>query len=564
MKTSINIKIGGQAGEGIKVSGLVLARALTRLGFWVFGYSEYPSLIRGGHNTYQIHASVEKVYSQVKKVDLLIALNQETILLHQDELADDSLVLYDPGEFDLPKEKLKGKYIDIKLIELTKKAGGKDIMANMTSLGAILTLLGLPLTSLEKMIEEQFSKKGKEVVVLNQKVTQAGKQYIEDKFSDLKINLKLPEEKFKRMILTGNEAVALGAIAGGLKFYCAYPMTPSTSILHYLASKAQKAEVFVKHVEDEISAVNMAIGASFAGARAMTATSGGGLCLMAEGITMSGISEIPLVIVNSQRPGPALGMPTWTGQGDLMFVLHLGHDEFPRIVLAPGDAREAFEQTKLALNLAEEYQLPVFILIDKFISESDYSLKPFDSIHKNKRYSFADKPEKGYLRYKLTKTGVSLRSIPDQEQGVYCANSYEHTPDSLGTEDGQVRSEQVEKRLHKLNGICQVMPEQPVYGNPKAKVGIISWGSNKVIIQQALNKLDKVSFLHLNWLWPFPDNQVLKFIESKDKVYVLEANATGQLKQLIKKQTAKDLESVLKYNGRPFYPDEIIRELNSK
>lgn len=565
MKKSFNIKIGGQAGEGIKVSGLILARSLTRLGYSLFGYSEYPSLIRGGHNSYQIHAGINEVFSQINKVDILIALNQETISLHQHELTKNSLIIYDPGEFKLPPGKLTGKYLDIELLKITQEAGGKPIMANMVALGAVLALLDLPTTNLNQVIEKEFGRKSKEIVSLNQKMAQAGKNFIEKKFKNLKLKVKPVINKKKTLILTGNEAIALGAISGGLKFYAAYPMTPASSILHYLASKAKEADIFVKHTEDEISAVNMAIGASFTGPRSMTATSGGGLCLMAEGISLAGVSETPLVIVNAMRPGPALGMPTWTSQGDLQFVLHVGNDEFPRIVLAPGDGLEAFELSKFALELAEKYQLPVFILTDKYLSESDFSLPLFEDNHRHKRFGLTKKlnknPYKAFKRYILTPDGVSCRSLPGQPGGIHCCNSYEHDEFGLGAEDGSIRSLQVEKRASKLNLIKQEMPQQAVYGDKKAKTSLISWGSNKGPILEALKKLKNVNFLHLNWLWPFPKKQVGDFINSAGQVYCLECNSTGQLASLIRQETGKKIESVLKYDGRPFYPEEIIREI---
>lgn len=563
MKTSFNIKIGGHAGEGIKISGLTLARALTRLGYSLFGYSEYPSLIRGGHNSYQIHAGVDKVFSQVKKIDILIALNQETIILHQSELDSNSLILYDPGEFSLGKGKLIGKYIPIKLIEITQKAGGKPIMANMAGLAATLTLLDLPISSLKEVIAKAFANKAPEITQLNQKVAQAGKDFIEKEFKSHKLNVSKPEKKKERIILTGNEAVSLGAIAGGLQFYAAYPMTPATSILHYLAAKAKKTNILVKHTEDEISTVNMALGASFAGARAMTATSGGGLCLMAEGISLAGVSETPLVIVNAMRPGPALGMPTWSGQGDLQFVLHIGHDEFPRIVLAPGDAQEAFNLSKWALEAAEKFQLPVFILIDKYLSESDFSLPPFSSLHQNKRFGFLtkikNKADSPFKRYQLTENGLSPRSLPGQPGGIHCCNSYEHDEYGYGTEKAKIRNLMMEKRMVKLKNIESEIPDQFIFGPQKAKTSLLSWGSNKGPILEALKSLPQTNFLHLNFLWPFPSQQVGQFIKKANKAICLECNSTGQLASLVREQTGVELETFLKYDGRPFYPEEIVK-----
>ncbi len=571
MKKSFQIKIGGYAGEGIKVSGLILGRALTRLGYSIFAYNEYPSLIRGGHNAYQIHAGMDKVYSQTKNVDILIALNQETINLHQSELSADSIILYDQSRFKLDNKKLIGKYIGIKLVELAEKAGGKAIMANMVSLGAVLTVLGLPLNNLKEVIAKTFAGKPKEITDLNQKAAEAGKQFIEKEAKDLGLNAPIApsNRKVKKMVLTGNEAIALGAIAGGLQFYSAYPMTPATSILHYLAAKAKKTKILVKQTGDEISAINMAIGAGFSGTRSMTATSGSGLCLMAEGISLAGINETPVVIVNAMRPGPAVGIPTWTGQGDLKFVLYLGHDEFPRIIFAPGDAQEAFYLAKLGLELAEKYQLPVFILTDKYLSESDFSLDFFEPSHQNKRFGITAKtnhePDKPFKRYQLTNNGISPRPLPGTAGGIHCCNGYEHDEFGYSIEDSKTRIVMMDKRMKKLELIKNEVPQPFVFGPEKAEISLISWGSNKGPILEALKTqtLKTLNFLHLSCLWPFPNMQVEQFIKSAKKVICMECNATGQLASLIKGQTGIEVESLLKYNGRPFFPNEIIREILS-
>lgn len=368
------------------------------------------------------------------------------------------------------------------------------------------------------------------------------------------------------MVLTGNEAIALGALAGGLQFYSAYPMTPATSILHYLASIENQTNIVVKQTEDEISAINMALGASFAGVLSMTATSGGGLCLMAEGISMAGVAEIPLVIVNSMRPGPALGMPTWTSQGDLQFVLHIGHDEFPRIIFTPGDAKEAFELTKLSFELAEKYQLPVFILVDKYLSESDFSTQLFKKDHPAKRFSMADNlgpKDEFYKRYKLTENGVSKRSIPGQKGGIHCCNSYEHDENGLGTEEGEMRIKMMDKRMKKMKLLEKEIKGVSLFGPKKAKLSLISWGSNKGVILEALKELKNVNFLHLSCVWPFPKKEVEEFIKTSEKCYSIEGNATGQLTSLIKQETGLTLQSVLKYDGRPFWVEEIIKKFTN-
>ena len=289
---NFNIKIGGSAGEGIKSSGLILARSLMHLGYSVFGYSEYPSLIRGGHNTYQIYAGVDEVFSQVKMVDILIALNQETITLHQDELTKDSITLYDPGEFELPPGKLTGKYVAVEFGKLAESAGGKKIMANMVSLAATIAILGLPIDTLKSAIAKIFALKSAEITELNHQCAEAGEKFIKENCQEFIKKADFPKKKQTKILITGNEAIALGAIAGGLQFFASYPMTPATSIIHYLAGVAKKTNIFVKHTEDEISGINMAIGASIAGVRSMVATSGGCSALMVEGLSLAGLFEV--------------------------------------------------------------------------------------------------------------------------------------------------------------------------------------------------------------------------------------------------------------------------------
>ncbi|MBU1931155.1 2-oxoacid:acceptor oxidoreductase subunit alpha [Patescibacteria group bacterium] len=527
----VELKIGGQAGEGIKTTGLMLNKTLVRLGFHTFGYSEYPSLIRGGHNVYQLSVADQPVSATRQKVDILIALNQETINLHQTELHQNSIIIYDPGEFSLPKTNLVGDYLPVELIKLAEGIGGKALMANVVALAAVLVLLGLPIDKFLEILKETFARKGQEIVDLNQKAAQAGYAAIKTKS---KFNLQVPDKAEPKMVLTANEAAGLGAIAGGLQFYSAYPMTPATSILHYLAKVAKKANLVVKQTEDEISAINMALGASYAGVRSMTATSGGGLCLMAEGISFSGVAELPMVIVNAMRPGPGLGMPTWTGQGDLRFCLHIGHDEFPRIVLAPGDAEEMFKLTKLALVLAEKYQLPVIILTDKHLAESDFCYPQFEPIHQHKRL----------------------------DQVRRYVNSYEHDNDGFATEDPQVRTEQMNKRMAKLTNLIKEIPQQPIYQVEAKKIGLISWGSNKGAILDALKDLPQASFLHLNWLWPLPAKAIQDFAGQVEQLVIVEGNSQAQLAGLIREQLEIEIKhKILKYDGRPFWPNEIVEKV---
>jgi 2-oxoglutarate ferredoxin oxidoreductase subunit alpha len=557
MPTSINVKIGGKAGEGIKTTGLTLSKCFSRLGFAVFGYDEYPSLIRGGHNSYQMYASHEPVHAQHRLVNILIALNQETVQLHQAELTADSLVLYDPAKF--PLEKLTaGKPLAIPCAQVAKEAGGSEIMANMVSLGAVLRLSHLPLTPLLEIITEVFGGKGREVVEANHKATQAGADYIDKNYPQDGFTLEPPEAK-PQIVVLGNEAIGAGAIASGLKYFAAYPMTPTSTILHFLAEQAEKHNLVVNHVENEIAAINTAIGASSMGVRSMVSTSGGGFSLMVEGLGMTGIAEVPLVVVVGTRPGPATGMPTWGGQGDLRFAIHASQDELPRIVLTPGDAFEAFELTQKAFLLAEKYQLPVILLVDKLLCESHKSGVPFPKVATNDRYGFADNILAGYQRYALTQDGVSPRPWVGQSGGAsVVSNSYEHGPDSLVTEEAQDRKAMHEKRLRKLVSAQQDLWQLPHYGNPEAKKIVVGFGSTLGSVREALKELPDWNYLHFNYVWPFPKDEVATVLNQAETVACVEANALGQLQGLIREQTGiQVLNSFHKYDGRPFYPEEI-------
>jgi len=320
--------------------------------------------------------------------------------------------------------------------------------------------------------------------------------------------------------------------------------------------------------EDEISAINQSIGASFAGARAMTATSGGGFCLMTEGLGLAGMSETPLVIVEAMRAGPASGMPTWSGQGDLKFIINAAQDEFPRVVLAPGDAKECFFLARKAFYLAEKYQIPVIILLDKNISESYYSLKPLTGTYHNERLSFIQ-PQKRFQRYQDTNSGISPRCFLGAKNGHHVANSYEHSEDSLFTEDIQERNKMMEKRKRKFTSLKKEILPLKLYGPKQAEISLISWGSNKGAILETLKMLNKrqktikreINFLHLNWLWPFPTKQVRNFLKSNQQTICLEGNANGQLASLIREHTGIKVKTFLKYDGRPFYPEEIYQKL---
>jgi len=365
--------------------------------------------------------------------------------------------------------------------------------------------------------------------------------------------------------------IGMAAIAAGCKFYCAYPMTPSSTILHYLAAKSEKSQMVVKHAEDEISVINMALGASWAGVRSMTGTSGGGYALMVEAVSLAGITEMPIVIAMGQRPGPATGMPTWTEQGDLLFILHSGHGEFPKIILAPGDMEETYRLTLEAFNLADIYQTPVFILVDKYLQEGHQSVEEFRiknlelKINRGKLLSDKDLQNiTNYKRYQITDDGISPRALPGMKNVLHQVNSYEHLEDGHTTEEENERTKQVDKRNRKTTTFLAQDAKLPVlYGKKEAALTIIAWGSMKGPILQAMQgNEDKFNLLHFTYLWPMPSEPVTKILKDCRKTLLVENNSTGQLGQLLKMVTGIGIDNrLLKYSGRPFYPEEILEKI---
>jgi 2-oxoglutarate ferredoxin oxidoreductase subunit alpha len=617
VRKRFTFKIGGPAGFGIMSAGLTFSKVATRSGYEVYDYVEYPSLIRGGHNVMQTTLDEEPVLAPDTGTDFLVALNRETIELHKGELAEGSGILCDSG-LDIKDSGLKEgvNIFQMPFMELIKEVGGKDVMRNTVALGATMGLLGGNMKHLKDLIAEGFADKKPVITELNHKVAEAGYDYVRKNYGG-KVTEVLKDKGVaqSKMVLTGNEAVAMGAVAAGMKFVVIYPMTPISNILHTLAPLQEKYGFVYKQPEDEISAVNMAIGASFTGARAMTATSGGGFCLMTEGLGLAGLTETPLVMVEGMRGAPATGLPTWTEQGDLRFMLHAHQGEFPRIVLAPGDAQEAFELTMRAFNLADKYQCPVIVMVDKYLCENHQSFAAFKyEKYKVNRGEMIREAEEDYRRYKVVKDGVSPRSIPGVGNFLL-ANSDEHQEYGYSEEAADNRLEQMNKRMRKLMTCAKedlVAPK--VYGPEEAEVTLVSWGSNKGAILTAMRimnhetwnierkeeisnlkvqnskpqlkpqKLDEkkrrgfgelsdsntekqkdypsVNLLHLNWIWPFPTEAVSKVLGRAKRVIDIEGNYSGQLAGLIREQTGFEIkEQLLKYDGRPIYWEEVVEKI---
>ncbi|MEZ6255997.1 MAG: 2-oxoacid:acceptor oxidoreductase subunit alpha [Patescibacteria group bacterium] len=575
-KTSLNpnvftFKIGGEAGFGIMSAGLNFAKVATRSGYHTFDYTEYPSLVRGGHNVMQISVSKDRVDSQYATTDFLVALNQETLNLHEHELIEGSGVLYDSDHnIDVSHLPSYVKTFELPLTHIIKEVNGSMVMRNSIAIGAALALLDGDLNILKTLIEESFGHKKNDVVSINHKACQIGYDYVlKEHAGDVK-KILTPISGFtfnpdapSLLLPTGNEAIALGAVASGMSFASIYPMTPTSNILHSLAPHQEKYGFVYKQPEDEISAINMAIGAAHAGARSMVATSGGGFALMSEGYGLAGITETPVVIIEGMRGSPATGLPTWTEQGDLRFVLHAHQGDFPRIVLAPGDVEEAFHASMLAFNLAEKYQTPVVVLVDKFICESHSSVAPFDySNFKIDRGKLTLEKQDGYKRFAPSPDGISLRTVAGSGNH-FVANSDEHDKIGYSNEEIENRNTQMNKRMQKLvTCSAQDMQAPVVYGPKDADVTIVSWGSNKGPILEALKVLPNVNYVHITWINPFPVEKLKQLLDNAKYLINIEANFSGQMHGLIKQHTSINiLNNFVKYDGRPFYPEEIVERV---
>jgi 2-oxoglutarate/2-oxoacid ferredoxin oxidoreductase subunit alpha len=562
-KDILTIMIGGSAGQGIRSAGLLLAKLATRSGLNIFTHSQFPSLIRGGHNTIQISISQNEVRGVFKKVDMLVALNQETVERHGKEMKAGSMIIGDEG---LVKIESGASLMAIPLRKLAEEAGNRELMVNSVALGSVATLLGGDINILKELMSEEFQTKGEGAVEGNLKAVELGANFVRENYNDKCSNkLKPVVGVSEKVVINGNSSVALGAIAAGLQFSAIYPMSPISGILEVLAANQEKYGYIYKQPEDEISAINMAIGASFAGARAMTATSGGGFCLMTEGLGLAAMTETPLVIIEGMRNGPATGLPTWSEQGDLRFVLSAHQGESPRIVLAAGDAKEAFELTGEAFNLADKYQLPVILLVDKNVCECDQSFSRLDfktsEINRGKVVTIR---VDGYQRYKLEADGVSIRTVPGSGN-YFIANSDEHDVTGFSSDEIEVRNEQMKKRMAKMYTISvNEMLAPKIFGPAEAEVTVVSWGSNKGSILEAIDEFESVNFMYLMWMSPFPAEAVKNVLARSKYLLDVECNYSGLLAGLIREKCGIEIKDrLLKDDGRPLMVEEIVEKINS-
>jgi len=567
MAIDFNIMAGGEAGQGVQSVGAILARTMSNGGLNVFADQDYESRVRGGHNFFRIRISDKDILSFSRKLDILVALNRETIDLHSGELKSNGVIIYDQEQTKFDGQ---GKiYFNVPLEKLAEEKVKNKLMANTVAVGAAIGLCGYDFDSLASVLRKEFIRHGEKIVEDNVIAAKVGFDFaIEYGSNKTPHKIKPVADAKKRMLLHGNEALALGAMVGGCKFFAGYPMTPATSIMEYLADKGRKHNVVTVHVEDEIAAMNMAVGAAYAGVRAMVATSGGGFSLMVEGLALAGMTETPIVIVLAQRPGPATGLPTRTEQGELWFALHAGHGEFPRAILAPATVEEAFHSIIKAFNLAEKYQTPVFVLTDHHLATSYTTVERFDlsQVKIDRGDLLSDEEAENltdYKRHLVTDSGISPRALPGQGKALVVTDSDEHDEAGHMIEDGETRNQQNIKRLRKQDTLSKEIGAPRFHKVPDAKYTLVGWGSTYGAIKEASDALNSdgipINVLHLSEIWPFPAEAVASILNDGTKNITVEGNATGQMAKLIRRETGHEVSgNILKFDGRPLSAEEIV------
>ncbi len=567
----LNWMIGGEAGYGIMNTGLAFAKFSIRNGLYAFLSHEYPSLIRGGHNTSAVRVSDEEIGSHSDKLSILIALNQETIEKHYDRIEKNGILIYDKAEIKELKVPLKDiQLVDVPFVKISQDICNKRLLSNSVALGATIAVLNCDLKIMNDILKEMYDDKGKEIIDWNLKAAKAGYDSVKKNFKGTSNSEIEAIKSSKKYIVTGNDAIGLGAIAAGCKFHSQYPMTPTTQLLSFMAVHAHDSNIVVVQPEDEISSIHMAIGASFAGVRAMCATAGGGFCLMTEGFGLAGITELPIVVVVGQRGAPATGLPTKTEQSDLKFVVSSGHGEIARIVIAPTDVDDAFYSTIEAFELADKFQVPAILLVDKYMCVNG---KTTDKIStKNVKLDqglISDRDlDVNFKRYDFnTPDGVSLRSIPGQKNGMYNASSDEHDENGQLIENPEPRIKMMQKRLKKIEFIKKALPKPELYGDRNADITLIGWGSTKYAIREALHEISdsanlSINHLHIKYMAPFQSEDIKSILQGCKRLIIIEGNYTGQLASLIREETGIEIKNkILKYDGKQFTADDVYKKV---
>jgi 2-oxoglutarate ferredoxin oxidoreductase subunit alpha len=568
----IAVRVGGQAGDGIASLGESIARCFSRMGLHVFGFNAYQSVIRGGHVWFQARAGTGRPHSQGDGADILYALDRASVEIHASGLRPGGTVVYDAEKFAVSDSELPAgvKGLAVPTLEIARKFTSQSILQNGAGIGATAFLAGIPLDLLHQVLTDSFGRKAGQVVDWNLGASADGYHYAEQ--HGRANDHALPRGGSPKLLMTGNQAIALGAAAGGLKFLAQYPMTPASSIMHWLAAHSSTLGIVVKQAEDEIAAINMAIGASFAGVRSMTATSGGGFSLMVEALGMAGMTETPLVVVESQRAGPSTGLPTKTEQGDLNLMLGAGQSEFPRAILAPAEPHEAYAATVDAFRLAEEWQTPVLLASDLHLSEN------FATVDREEISLAVDVPSlftvqpngHDYRRYQYSESGVSPRAVPGQPGLQFVAGSDEHDEKGHLISDVKAgipvwvaeRTKMMDKRMRKLAGLLRSAPVPVLEGPADAPLTFVAWGSTVAAIRDAMELLgargQPTNLLRFPSVYPVDPAVVQAAIGKTKRTLLVEANYSGQFGRLLRAETGVALsDRLLKYDGEPFYPHEV-------
>ena len=563
-REDLSIVLCGEAGQGIQTVEGILVQAIKISGYHVFSSKEYMSRVRGGLNSTEIRISSKRVNAYLDRIDILLAINEGAIEHLKDRITPETLVVGDEEQL----KNLIGQYEILKapVLQAAKDLGG-IIFANVIAAGFIAKMLNIPTEIFDQVIIDMFKRKGEKIVQKDLQAGRKGYEIGEELLKSIKLNVNLqknPDIK-DELLLSGTEAVGLGCLAGNCKFMASYPMTPSTPLQIFMAENGKSFDVLFEQAEDEIAAINMSVGAFYAGARAMVATSGSGFALMEEAVGLSGMIETPVVVYVGQRPGPAVGLPTRTSQEDLNLTLYSGPGEFARIIFAPGNFEDGFKISHKAFNLADKYQIPVFILSDQYFAECSYNIPSLD-LDDIKTEEYIVKTDKNYKRYKLTSDGISPRGIPGYGDGLVVVDADEHDEEGHITENLKIREEMVEKRFNKKMKLIEreIIPPK-LLGGEDYDILVIGWGSTYGSITEALNNLNsnKISFLHFNQVYPL-HSETLKYLNKAKKTVIFENNASGQFTNLIKTVTGFEIdEKVLKYDGMPFSVEEVIEYLKN-
>lgn len=569
MRNELTITIGGSAGQGLVTISHLLLTSLTRMGYHVFASQDYMSRVRGGHNFMRIHVARSQPRSAPNHTNVLMALDGKSVETHSPFLLDPAIVILDPAAVKARPSK-GARVIEVPISSIAKEKGAARY-ENSVALGALFATLGLPLDGLDHIFGEQFAQKDPRVREANTACALEGFQAVKQSYPQALAPLWAENGK-GRYLLNGASGIGLGLIAAGLRFITAYPMSPSTGIFTYITNRARELGIVSEQAEDEVAALNMAIGASSCGARSATTTSGGGLALMTEAVSLAAITETPVTIANIMRPGPATGLPTRTGQEDLDFVLSIGHGEFPRFVFAPGSADEAFYTAATAMNLAEKYQVPSFILGDQHLVDSYITVDRLDTAKALPVTALIDPAnvEQPYLRYRLTESGISPRAYHGMPGIRFITDSHVHEENGHITEDPEIAMRMAEKRFAKLQGMSKEKFGLPTWSGPKnADIVFVCFGSVAGAVRDTVDKLNaagrKTAALCFNRVAPFPAEAAKKLLRGKKKIHVVENNIQGQFERLLRFHTGvKTGEPVRRYDGRPFDTGYIIDRVKKR